>query len=385
MEAEPKFSESEVVRQIDVFFSPSVGAQTWLYVFRQLSTSPRWRPYSLDEQCQEEVRFNPKHSEFKLDLAIDKEFNQTFSTLWKPYKSVPYVEPGYAVGLLMGDKLHLHPIHEVVHHLNSAEKSVSTSKEQWVPLKYLSCKSDISCSYLQQMVVAEESSSTNNFTMSANDYVTALCTGGSSNNSPKVERKSSVEVAFSLGSSSSHSLGTYGTSKSVDSGTSSGSPSKDQEDQNDASNAFARKIKEQWDYENSYNATLGDSEIHDAEEYDENSVNSAAELRILEKSEDQRMFFFKIPAYLPGTSTVSGEPTHLKDLPRGYMGKMLVYKSGAINLKLGESLFDVYPGSNRGHVEDVVAVNTQKQCCNLGKISKRVNVTPNIDFLDKYN
>jgi len=56
----------------------------------------------------------------------------------------------------------------------------------------------------------------------------------------------SVEVAFSLGSSSSHSLGTYGTSKSVDSGTSSGSPSKDQEDQNDASNAFARKIKEQW-------------------------------------------------------------------------------------------------------------------------------------------
>ena len=48
-------------------------------------------------------------------------------------------------------------------------------------------------------------------------------------------------------------------------------------------------------------------------------------------------------------------------------------------------LLQVYPGSNRGHVEDVVAVNTQKQCCNLGKISKRVNVTPNIDFLDKYN
>ena len=65
-----------------------------------------------------------------------------------------------------------------------------------------------------------------------------------------------MEVAFSLGSSSSHSLRTYGTSKSIDSGTSSGSPSKyfaneqirsiATEDQNDASNASARKIKREY-------------------------------------------------------------------------------------------------------------------------------------------
>lgn len=30
--------------------------------------------------------------------------------MWKPYKSVPYVEPGYAVGLLMGDKVTMSPI-----------------------------------------------------------------------------------------------------------------------------------------------------------------------------------------------------------------------------------------------------------------------------------
>ena len=58
------------------------------------------------------------------------------------------------------------------------------------------------------------------------------------------------------------------------------------------------------------------------------------------------MFFFQIPTPLPmdkqsnkgkekiGTSTVSGEATKsknaLEELPRGYMGKMLVYKSGAI-------------------------------------------------------
>lgn len=31
----------------------------------------------------------------------------------------------------------------------------------------------------------------------------------------------------------------------------------------------------------------------------------------------------------------------LEDLPQGHMGKMLVYKSGAIKLKLGEVLYDV--------------------------------------------
>ncbi|KAG5008020.1 hypothetical protein GLYMA_09G230700v4 [Glycine max] len=246
---------------------------------------------------------------------------------------------------------------------------------------------------------------------------------------PKVERKSSVEVAFSLGSSSSHSLRTYGTSKSIDSGTSSGSPSKyfaneqirsiATEDQNDASNASARKIKreykEPWDYENSYYPTTlplrkpnsGDPEILDEKEfgeaatsveYDENTVNSAAELEILE-SEEQRMFFFQIPTPLPmdkqsnkgkekiGTSTVSGEATKsknaLEELPRGYMGKMLVYKSGAIKLKLGETLLDVSPGSNCRCVQDVMAVNTaQKQCCNLGEISKRVVVVPDLDSIE---
>lgn len=32
---------------------------------------------------------------------------------------------------------------------------------------------------------------------------------------------------------------------------------------------------------------------------------------------------------------------HLENLPAGYMGKMLVYKSGAIKLKLGDILYDV--------------------------------------------
>jgi len=70
-----------------------------------------------------------------------------------------------------------------------------------------------------------------------------------------------------------------------------------------------------------------------------------------EKSEQHKMFLFQFPKNMPfnegkekeqiGTTTVSGKARALEELPSGYMGKMQVYKSGAIKLKLGEALFDV--------------------------------------------
>jgi len=79
------------------------------------------------------------------------------------------------------------------------------------------------------------------------------------------------------------------------------------------------------------------------------------------ESEEENMFFFKLPASLPflkrSTSRkgkekvethtsldgggVSNKGCGLEELPDGYMGKMLVYKSGAIKLKLGDALYDV--------------------------------------------
>ncbi|KAK7401167.1 hypothetical protein VNO78_12487 [Psophocarpus tetragonolobus] len=260
----------------------------------------------------------------------------------------------------------------------------------------------------------------------------------------KVERKSSVEVTFSPGASSP-SLRTYATSKGVDSGTSTGSPSKNSaneqihlrrcfsaatEDQNDTCMIDATddttkvsvkktkgEFKEPWDYDNSYypitlplrKPNSGDPEILDEKEfgkaatnleYDENTVNPAAELGLLEKSEQQRMLFFQFPTTLPlnkqsnkgkeqiSTSIVSGESTKLRgnaleELSSGHMGKMLVYKSGAIKLKLGETLFDVSPGSNCMFSQDIVAVNTaKKQCCNLGELSNRVVVVPDLDSIE---
>ncbi|XP_027914314.1 DNA-directed RNA polymerase III subunit RPC5 [Vigna unguiculata] len=231
--------EDTVVREIDVFFTPSIDAETQLYVF-QYPLRPSWRPYDIEDRC-EEVRLKPESSEVELDLPIemessniDREFankynvtKQTYATSWKPPRAGG--RAATAAGLLMGDKLHLHPIHAVVQlrpklqHLNSGgskrknvtsaganatvktegsneEKPVATSKKQnkptepsieqkneddesWLPLKYHGCKSDISSRYLEQMMAQE--SSPIDFTMKAFDYVTALCPGGTSNNLSK--------------------------------------------------------------------------------------------------------------------------------------------------------------------------------------------------------
>jgi DNA-directed RNA polymerase III subunit RPC4 len=70
------------------------------------------------------------------------------------------------------------------------------------------------------------------------------------------------------------------------------------------------------------------------------------------------LIFFKLPTVLPcvkqpvnskgkekiGTSKLSAKAkkaSNLLELPSGYMGKMQVYKSGAVKLKIGETLYDV--------------------------------------------
>ncbi|CAK8539855.1 unnamed protein product [Lathyrus sativus] len=204
--------EDTVVREIDVYFSPSINGGTKLYVM-QFPLRPSWRPYEFDEQC-EEVRLKPESSEVEVDLSVDLESSntdsdfsnelkytkQTLSTTWKPPPA-----NGCAVGLLMGDKLHLHPVHAVVqlrpsrYYLDSGgseKKNAATSKKQnkrmnssteqksdddqcWVPLKYHGCKSDIPSSYFQQMVALE--SSPINFEMNTYDYIATLCPGVSSN------------------------------------------------------------------------------------------------------------------------------------------------------------------------------------------------------------
>ncbi|MED6156119.1 hypothetical protein PIB30_011578 [Stylosanthes scabra] len=179
-----------------------------------------------------------------------------------------------------------------------------------------------------------------------------------------------------------------------------------------------KEYKEPWDYYGYYPVTLplrrpysGNPELLDEEEfgeaaesrtYDENSTNQAKELGLLEENPEACMFLIQLPTALPAIkgSASSGEqdvnessskpqgsskkvkPCKLNELPSGFMGKMLVYKSGAIKLKLGDTLYDVSSGSNCVFAQDVAVMNTaEKNCCTIGEISKRVTITPDIDAM----
>lgn len=70
-------------------------------------------------------------------------------------------------------------------------------------------------------------------------------------------------------------------------------------------------------------------------------------------SEKIRLLLLKLPKSLPSikrSATAEGEQIEqgysLKDLPPGQMGKMRVYKSGAVKLKLGETQYDVSISKN---------------------------------------
>jgi hypothetical protein len=49
----------------------------------------------------------------------------------------------------------------------------------------------------------------------------------------------------------------------------------------------------------------------------------------------------------PGVAHTVKKTCALDELPAGFMGKMLVYKSGAIKLKLGDTLYDVSRSYNK--------------------------------------
>ncbi|XWS17476.1 hypothetical protein CRYUN_Cryun33cG0071100 [Craigia yunnanensis] len=156
-----------------------------------------------------------------------------------------------------------------------------------------------------------------------------------------------------------------------------------------------KKYKEPRDYYSYYPVTLpmrrpysGNPEFLDEEEfasenitYDENSMEPAVELGLMKENSEPSMFFLQLPPTVPMIKETGSTEGHevdsssrpvagvgfvkktcsLEKLPAGLMGNMLVYKSGAVKLKLGDTLYDVNPGLSCVFAQDVVAVNTAEK------------------------
>ncbi|KAG9459354.1 hypothetical protein H6P81_003862 [Aristolochia fimbriata] len=235
---------------------------------------------------------------------------------------------------------------------------------------------------------------------------------GSGRRGSKPERKSApVHVAFGYGNTSTKPSvsrrfpTTFGTS---------------QQDATASSNSLIveKEYVEPWDYYSYYPVTLplrrpysGNPEVLDEEEFgeastnydhDEARTNPAAELGLLEETEEEKLLFFQLPSSLPLVKRsasskgkeiidsartshgpgISNDGCKLENLPAGFMGKLLVFKSGIVKMKLGDAVFDVSPGLDCVFAQEVAAINpTEKHCCILGELSKRATVIPDIDTL----
>ncbi|KAF6139481.1 hypothetical protein GIB67_000882 [Kingdonia uniflora] len=248
---------------------------------------------------------------------------------------------------------------------------------------------------------------------------------GSGKRGSKFERKVvPVQVAFGQGGTS-NTIRTFGRDSS--SNTGSGLEGPRPNDTNpfavvplDVPDELKKKdYVEPWDYYSYYPTvhplrelysgnpeTLNEKEFGKAstnlEDDDEKHINSAAELELLDESEEPEMMFLQVPNSLPlvkGVPSARGKEAAfssklsrnagstqtssiLDELAGGSMGKMLVYKSGAVKLKLGAIHYDVSPGTDCIFSQEVAAICPEgKRLCVIGDLDKRATITPDVNHI----
>ncbi|KAK1390376.1 putative DNA-directed RNA polymerase [Heracleum sosnowskyi] len=188
--------EDDVVREIDVYFTPSIDVNTQLYVM-QYPLKPCWRPYELDDRC-EEVRVKSDMKEVEIDLAVDVDSKNYDSSSGKRMSKQVLASSGnlpcrsgYAVGVLVGNKLYLNPVNgalqlrpslkrlseeddkKAVRKVKSENVEDLGEKDDWIRLKYSGARSDGSSRYLNRMMMEERNEIS--FLMSSGDYVDSFC------------------------------------------------------------------------------------------------------------------------------------------------------------------------------------------------------------------
>ncbi|GMH33053.1 hypothetical protein BSKO_00887 [Bryopsis sp. KO-2023] len=130
------------------------------------------------------------------------------------------------------------------------------------------------------------------------------------------------------------------------------------------------------------------------------SCNAAEELRL--DGSDSGMMLFQLPGLLPvaapskefdkvkkkGNQSAQDsdceeprkEAMKTKDLPGGRIGKLMVFKSGKVKMRIGDALVDVSPGVEYPFRQEVVAVNLEDgegrgHCVSMGHVESRALCT----------
>ncbi|KAI7853036.1 RNA polymerase III RPC4-domain-containing protein [Circinella umbellata] len=124
---------------------------------------------------------------------------------------------------------------------------------------------------------------------------------------------------------------------------------------------------------------------------DENGGEAGDEEKNKKKDEDVEMKDkVKLEKGLPPAAKIPAleeamQSLELSEMPEGQIGKLVVYKSGKMKLKVGDILLDVQQGMRSSFLEDVMVVDTEsddkKKVIELGHIVQKFVCMPDLDAL----
>ncbi|KAG4101922.1 hypothetical protein H8356DRAFT_931598 [Neocallimastix lanati (nom. inval.)] len=177
-----------------------------------------------------------------------------------------------------------------------------------------------------------------------------------------------------------------------------------------------KKIKFEDEFENNLNKVKKENE--DRMETEDSTVTTtenegetynypASDLLRNDIKPENNILFFQFPSVLPEIITNNMETDSKFDsskvkietadgkiskvdldtnssAPEGKFGKLIIYKSGKMKIKMGDILFDVNPGTDCNFYQNAFSFNTdKKEGYILGDIRKRYICTPDIESLLK--
>ncbi|KAI9302989.1 RNA polymerase III RPC4-domain-containing protein [Cunninghamella echinulata] len=129
--------------------------------------------------------------------------------------------------------------------------------------------------------------------------------------------------------------------------------------------------------------TDNDEEMNDVKPEEEDNSNSNNKGK--QKVDDNKGKSKLPPSAQRATLEEQMKSMDLEDMPDGQIGKIVIYKSGKMKLKIGSVLLDIEQGMQSSFLENVMVVDTNnetsKKAVELGHIVQKFTCAPNMDAL----
>jgi len=113
---------------------------------------------------------------------------------------------------------------------------------------------------------------------------------------------------------------------------------------------------------------------------------SIPQILIDAENHNDQLFFLQLPSFLPVTTEIKDtdsvnqvQGSTLKGIGAGYAGKLQIFKSGKMKIKLGDVTYDIVSGTKCGFLQEAAVIDPEtNQSYILGEVSHRMICCPDV-------